>query len=670
VLDIAFLVVYIALVAVVLWASKSLATGLVHLLFGTALTGSALALWGIPGWTWTYRSLQAWLVLGLAATAAYAWHTTRDQRPAWPRRRTLITLAPPAAIALALLATRLLATDAGGPLAGVGYLINHPIAEDNAKWLMASAQLAHGGQIFPDYLVGRPLLMLMVVAATAISVASTLLYGGVNQVAVAADTLILTQHALAIAAPLALAPIAAATWTLRRRARQRATPTTAGRTGPRAQQIPALALWTGMGILAATSILLTRYGHLTLQYTLIVLALWATCFLAPATTPRTRLLATLTVAACSQVWFPLNILATFLLIATLAWTTTNAITAHRSFIRDRTRSRRARAAGAWGGVAFTAFLFGTMFSYLRSSIDFTVGVPITGSSSAAVAAPGGPAATVLPLFSISGGTEVVTPMLLLLAVAGLVGAASLSSAARQAAVARRPGVRAVIEQSKGFLPLVVLMAYAGAVAIGDFWAMGTGPGYGNRKIVFAVTTVVMAATIPLAITRLDLGRRGTTPTRLAAVVLVGFLLVADTLVPRALAEIRPQAWPAESPLNMWSPAEVRPTADQPLDTNPIGCVYVTSKFPAPSALPKGQVAYSCTRLLTSLGGVEPSTGPLREWLQREWGSNTSLWNDYYLRLQQVPVTRPFIVLDENASPLRTATLQELLSQYPPTALPK
>jgi hypothetical protein len=42
---------------------------------------------------------------------------------------------------------RLAAPGSPTPLSAVGYLVNHPLAEDNAKWLHLGAQLADGRDI-------------------------------------------------------------------------------------------------------------------------------------------------------------------------------------------------------------------------------------------------------------------------------------------------------------------------------------------------------------------------------------------------------------------------------------------------------------------------------------------------------------------------------------------
>lgn len=634
-LDTLFLAGFVVAAATILWASRSLATGVVHLLFGLALSGSALALWGIPGWTWTYRNLQGWLLLGLVLTAAYAWLTVgRHQRADWPGARLLAVLAPMGVLAVMFLATRLLASDAGGPLTGVGYLVTRSGAEDNAKWLNATAQLATGGDVLSqDTAVGAPLLMVMVVAATAISVLSTILYGGVNQVAVAADTLILTQHLLVIAAPLALAPLATATWTLkRRRAREQGLEVH--------QQVPALALWTGMGILAATSILLTRYGHLTLQFILIVFALWLTAFLAPPKAARVGLLATLTVIACSQVWFPINVLATVLILAALVVTIGNVV-----------RARRSKVPADWVSLAVTVVMALLIAGYLASSIRYALGA---GTE------------TALPLFAISGGTEVVTPLLLGLVGVGVFGAASLLTMVV-------PSVSGRWSRFVPIWPVVVLLGYAVAVTMVDFWATGTGPGYGSRKMMFGVAIAITAATIPLAITRLDVGRAGLTMTRLAAVAAVGFVLIADTILPRALVEIRPQVWPAAGEGTYWGAAEVRPTGDQPLSSIPISCVYIRGDRPIPAAYPwddaqnLGQTTYSCTRLLVGLAGLEKDARPIVDWLIDEWTNGKSTWSESSKVMAGLPAevrARDWILLDAYARPLGPQSIDRVLVEYP------
>ena len=649
-LDALFLLLFLVLTAATVWASRSLATGAVLIAFGTAFTGTTLGVLTQFGFDWTYRTLQLWLACGLGATALLAWLTIgRYRRPDFDRRRALVVGLPALGLAAAFVITRMMAGDVGGPLAGVGYLVNHPIAEDNAKWLNTTAQLAGGGLVRPEYSVGTPLLMVLVVCATAVSVASLLIYGGVNQVAVAADSLILAQTLLVILASAAFSPLVDARWRLRAKAPDKHP------VRPE-QQAPTLAIWAGIGILAATSVLLTRYGHLTLQYTLLVLVLWVTCFLAPFHAPRIRLMACLVVATCAQVWFPLNILATALLTAALLWSIIRAAQAVRARQRPDLLSP-----------ALIISLGLLMFNYLRSSIDFTVGIPVTGSSSAVASAPGA-GQELLPLFSIGGGTEVATPILIALTIVSFVSAASFLGRCGRG---RSPsGFGSAIGSYLPIAPIVVLLGYAVAVALVDFWSTGTGPGYGSKKLGFAITIAVLASTIPLAVSRIDVGSRGTTPARLVTLAAIGMLLVADTLIPRALAEIRPQVWPAASPLNYWAPAEVQPTGAQPLADNPISCAFLTSAQPAPSALPKGQLAYSCTRLLTSLAGLEPVTGPLRDWLQEEWASNKPTWSANYLALRLTPGERTSILLDENAQPSQVTTWDEILRRYPPTELPQ
>ncbi len=203
-----------------------------------------------------------------------------------------------------LLVTRMLAPGAPGPLTAVGYLISRSSAEDNAKWLNAAAELASGAPVDAWANVGGPLLLLLTLAATLIAATSELLYGGLNEVAVSAGTPILGEMLLIVLAPFALSPLIEAR--IRRTAAQRPQP------------VPWPLLLLGVAVLVTAVTLLLNYGHLTLQFTLLVLTLWVSAFLTWRRAQGALLLTTIAVITTAEVWFPLNVVALVLLLGLIA----------------------------------------------------------------------------------------------------------------------------------------------------------------------------------------------------------------------------------------------------------------------------------------------------------------------------------------------------------------
>ena len=162
-------------------------------------------------------------------------------------------------LALLLTAVRVLAPS--DLLQSVGYLITQPVGEDNAKWLRPAAELASGAPVDTFSAVGGPLLLVMALAAAIASALSSLMLGGVNEVAVSANTILLSQAILIAIAPFALAPLFEGRLT-------RWTPT-----GERcAVRCHCPSACSAVALVASASVLVTQFGHLTLQYVLLSLS--------------------------------------------------------------------------------------------------------------------------------------------------------------------------------------------------------------------------------------------------------------------------------------------------------------------------------------------------------------------------------------------------------------
>jgi hypothetical protein len=553
------------------------------------------------------------------------------------RRQLYVIVLPMVAIGLFLILMRVFAPSSPGPLTGVGYLIKHTIAEDNAKWLNLSSQLAAGQDLVFNGYAGGPLILVMVMMAALISVLSMLLLGGVNEVAVAVNIVIGTQFFFIALVPIAFAPFA-----------ERVVPLWPRVSGVAARVVPAPLVWAAMFVVVIASSVVTAYGHLSLQFILIILVLWATVFLLGTRVPHARLLMTLVIATTASVWLPLNVVGIGLIAVCLVGT----------IIRRN-----------WLGLALVVGTLIAVWDALISSTLFLLGINLGGVG--AVTDPAGVSVspvtvqveTATELFKAAGGTEIVQPLLGGLALAALLFVVAWYTKSRPIR-----GWRAAMP----FAPIAVMVCYVLAITIGDAIITGGAPHYGGHKLAFAVVIMIIGATLPIAILALEPNANGMTLLRWFAVGGVVLLLSLDTMLPRAISALSPSLWPAidKSAPAFWSPAEVRNTPTQTIDSLPLACVFAPTGATAPGGLPDGQLAYSCTRLLIGLNGLEGRVGPLSEWLLNDWLGNTTSWNNRYESLAEDKwgvADRQVILMNSDKSVAGLASLQSLLDSYPPTA---
>jgi hypothetical protein len=599
--DVLFLIAFIALPVAAWRISSSLLFVSVWLGLGFGVAGNlvqgSVAL-GIP---WNVRGLQILVVLVMAAVLGMAWWRRSRADSGSLVRQLVMIVVPALVIGGYLLAMRLLAPDSPGPLSAVGYLINHPQAEDNAKWLHLSAQLADGREIAFSGYAGGPLLLVMSVMAALISVLSLVLLGGVNEVAVAANTVVGTQFLLIALVPFAFAVFAEKKVPLGAALRS------GGNSRNRAY-VPAVLVWVSMLVVALASTIITSYGHLSLQFVFLVLVGWSTIFVM---TPSRwlRLATTLTVVTTASVWLPMTAVAIVLGLLLLVWV-----------IRARW----------WWGLGAVAITVVVAWDAMLSSALYLLGIdavsiPVVGSVlSAASGDDGGELSgsgsglngeviATAHLFRAPGATEVATPLL-----GGLAAVAVLAAVWM---VSRRRAV------GWKFAPLLILGGYAVSIAVMDSVTTASSPNYSLNKLLFAVVIVAIAAYLPLALMALDAPTVRMTALRWAGAGAVVLLLTVDTLLPRALSALSPLLWPSidSSAPAYWSAAEVRDQGSQPLSSLPVACLFAPPISAAPTSLPLGQESYSCTRLLIGLNGLEGSMRGTPIFLQTDWLSQRSNW---------------------------------------------
>ena len=634
--DLVFALAYVALIAGIILLSRSLTATVVLFFFGFTVSGVLLQYVGDIGVNVTIGLMRIWLALTLAVLLLGALAIRQRVSTRWSPVSNLVLLGLSGGIALMFSLSRLIAPGAPTPLSSVGFFVTHVAAEDNAKWLNATAALADGSAVESWANVGGPLVLVLTFSATAIGAISFALYGAVNEVAVSSGSLLFTELLLIVLAPLSLAPLA------EKRFKKLA-----------GNRIPwPLIFLSGVTLAAGSAVLLT-YGHLTLQYTILAFALWIAIFLAPDPQLPWRKLTSLAIAGTAMVWFPLSALSVLVLFGLGTYLLVAVI---------RRSNRQRLVAGLWF-VATLGFTY-LLYSFLLSSLKFSLGF---GATTAQVRSGGGGggistiALPSLPLFSDPGGSEQITFLMLILVVLSVMGAAWFRSA-------RKPlSFSTVIP----YFPIITLTFFVIVIFIADFWSVGDGPNYAALKMGYATLLPILVVTLPYTVLVIPSGERVTDMglIRWFAVGSIVMVLSFDTLYPRALMQLKPRIWPTTSDSPYWYPAEVRATGDQALASNPIGCIYLPRGADTPSALPSGQRAYSCTRLLSGVAGVELLAAPVVKWQLDEWLMNTNLWDERFGEFSSLPaevLNRSFILLDQDSKVIGVESLATLLNRYQPT----
>ncbi len=584
-----FVVLFTLLPILAWWISRNATLVVVSIALGFGLAGNLVQTTIAFGMGWTVYGLQL-LVLAvlLIIVLMVTWLSRRAVVDLGSRRRQFLVLGVPAlTIGVGLIVLRLMAPDSAGALTAVGYLINHPLAEDNAKWLHLTSQLAQGSEIAFNGYAGGPLLLVMSVVASLISVLSVIMLGGVNEVAVATNTLLGTQFLLIAVIPFVFAVFAQGKFKGFKDTKR---------------LVPVAATWTAMFMLVLASAVVTSYGHLSLQFILLVLVLWAGVFLLE--TPfLLRLSATLVIATSASVWLPLNVLGFAIILVALV-----VVIQRRSAIGALLVV--VTAAVSWDAIFSSAlYVFGSGGGGASSGVEAGI--------EGVAAAPTGEILASTHLFEAPGGTEVVAPVLGILAALAVLVVAWV--------YLRKQGDQSW-KTAFPFLPIAAFGAYTLLITIGDAIITGGAPHYGGQKIMFAFVIMALAVTLPLALMLFEssvlLG---------LAIGAVLILLTVDSILPRALSALSPVLWPtvnANAP-QYWAGAEVNGNADQPISNSPIACFTLPPASTVPTALPFGQDSYACTRLLIGLNALEGKAGTLQNWLQTDWMSNRTNWDEFY-----------------------------------------
>jgi len=612
------------------WVSVSLIAGL-------SLAGalvSATIDWGFR-WTWTLLELLTLSVFLVVLLLAWLTRPSKGERPTLGPQFMAIGL-PMLIVAAGIVFSRVVSASSSGLFTGVGFFMRRIYAEDNAKWLDFSSRLVQGEPIVQSDSMGGPLQLFLIPIADFLTAISYLFLGGLNEVFVMSNSVIYGQFGLAVLAAVALAPIAERYF--------------ASRHGE--LRLPAPLIWVGIGILTIASLAASGLGHLTLQFTFIVIAFWVAAFLVEA--PRTiRSLASLAVVPLFFVWFPMAPVSAIVAVAAI-------VLAVLMLVRRDFRISWVLIVMWIGTIALSAPNLLWVLRFLTDNASATATASLGGA--------GGLVAGVmandlnLNFLASQGGTEQATAISSALAAAGAIGAALFLQ--RETAGQRRWNV------VSRYAPALVLVLYAAGLSVSGSWWAGEGPNYGALKTTYLVTFVIMAASIPLALRLIDAQAVRVNAPQWVAIGGVGFLLTVDGIAPRAAIYASPQQWPSivGEDRGYWWPAEVRTQAEQPISSLPIACTFWFDTTLPPTVRPDGQPMYACTRILSGMNGADYEALPLVNWARREWFTNEAAWDPEYAGLSSLPEdlrTRNFILLDFNKNVIGLEPMNGFLSRFKP-----
>ncbi len=211
VMDALLLILFVGAPLAFLLLTKSTASTVLSTSFVVAVIGGLVQITTSRGFGWSLVNIQwvlATALLIMVALAAFARRRGASPNSLSLGRQARALWAPVAVLVLLLAAMRALASDQPSVLAGISFLVNHPVGEDNAKWLNLTSQLAVGDELsFAGGYAGGALTVVLVVAATLARVISFLSYGGTNELGVTVQAVIGSSYLLVALTPLALAPL-------------------------------------------------------------------------------------------------------------------------------------------------------------------------------------------------------------------------------------------------------------------------------------------------------------------------------------------------------------------------------------------------------------------------------------------------------------------------------
>lgn len=548
-------------------------------LFGSlALAGTALMSWERIFGLLPVAAAQA-IVLFSFSFLAILLSLLKRQSPRLRIGETLALVGISLGLALILLISRMIASPVlESAFGGAGRLA---AAEDNAKWLNFSSNLAQGNLIQLNDGTDGGLAALIICCSAIVSVIETYFGVLVGVQGVTISSVILSHNALVVLAPFAASPILASH--LRVIFRKIAPH------GPQLRRgVLILAAVLSAFIITASVAALVNFGHLSFQFVIVMLAFWALYML--NTSPKHIQLALVTFigGSVALVWLPLPYFSLALSASALVvW-----LILRREFRRSTWLTEGALL-GA--NIVVVFWLAMPKINYLQATTRPSVAPSISDANSSDAAAP----TSSIDLVLAEGGTMSLRILdyilLLILLVALVVGIIRLRQHRWQLILA--------------VYPVLLLVGFAASILAYDLLVAPSGwPHYGARKLSYGFAVVTIATLIPIFVLQLRFTPRSRAGIfSLIAFVAVTLLAVVSGSPGRSIRTMSPDAWRGvahqrdeQNIGNSWPSFVDGLPASRTFDDYPVMCVELVQGQIVPSVSEQ----YFCTRFLISMHGLE------------------------------------------------------------------
>lgn len=505
--------------------------------------------------------------------------------------------------------------------AGAGRLA---FAEDNDRWVHFASNIVQANDLNLTEGVSGGVAILILIASSFVSVFISLLTGVVNQPAQIIQTVYLSHNLLIVMSPLALSALISSVLLGKVKRKSKI-------------WILDKNLWITVSIALGMVLLIlgvssaVGVGHLTLEFTMVFLAFWASFTIYSRNNVTYLALITLVGSSVAIAWLPLPYISLIIAVTGL-------------LLSFKIKGMSTKKISRLNRILLTVNLLITAW-ILMPKINFI--------SAAAQPSDDYPIA----LISAEGGTRSVELFELMLLLTSLVGIVALYYSF---------GKHRVLYFLSRTYPIFFLLGYSLAIIIFDFLVAPDGwPHYGARKLTFAFVLVCTAVVLPLLVRFLPDASRNL---RLASVAVVTALTAAIfssstakygeiqlrgwiwTLYDQnsVISNNKPQTW-----VNIANPSQ----RQNSLEKYPIACILVGEQ----NEIIADIQSHNCTRFLIGMHGIEPRTWNLFSGIIS--GGDVSGYPSKEIQyLRSNFGSKPVLVIDGYGVVHETITLSQLLNE--------
>lgn len=503
---------------------------------------------------------------------------------------------------------------------GVGRLA---FAEDNAKWLNLSANIAQGNLLNLQDGTNGGLAVLIVISSAFATTYSYISVGGLNIPGITIETVLFAQSALLVSAPLALTPIAKSMYKLRGAGLDASD-------NQNHKKALIVGLVISSALLIAAVVGTTAYGHLSFTIILIQLLFWSSSVVYGWNFRIFWPLLTIIGSSVSLIWLPLPLVGAAIALFGLCIS----------------------SMGYWGKRDFVQ-LISVIATLLNLIVVIWLALPEVGYIAA-----GSQASTSIHLVVAEGGAMAPKKpemFIFLIAVVGCI------------LFIRKIGHFWNFNHFVRLFPIAMFAIFTVAVLAYDFVLAPEGwPHYGSRKLSYGVLIIEIALLMPVAMLgyfkfsnkKYVFGWAATATVFMAFVFSNSFQMLQTGLYTVS-------AWTAHQTVdvegnvvsNYWV-EKITPLNAVQTDVSryPIACVEVNEG----EIIRGGIEAYSCTRFLISMHALEDSSSALM------WLNSSNATKTIIKQLSNLPTearTKPIFVLDKKNNSVKKIDFLQMLEIY-------